>query len=89
MGGIRFDLFAKLIDHDVQVLHLVTIIWPPNSLEDFLMRDCDVWNRNQIVKNLKLLRSKANIAPLNQQMTAEQIHFDAIKRNNRWAFARR
>ena len=60
-GGISLDLLAKLIDDDVQVLHLVAIIWPPNRLEDFAMWNGDVRVRNQVTKNLKLFRRKANV----------------------------
>src|SRR5580704_9187833 len=66
---ILLDLLSKLIDDDVQVFHLVAIIWPPNRLQDFAMRNGDVWVGNQVPKNLKLLRRKADVVPLDRHMT--------------------
>ena len=61
--GISLDFLAKLINDDVQVFHLVAIIWPPDRLEDFAVRNGDVRVRDQVTKNLKLLRSEANVMP--------------------------
>ena len=68
--GISLDLLAKLVDDDVQVLDFVAIIWPPNRLEDFAMRDRDVRVCNQVMENLKLLRSKVNVTSVDRYVTA-------------------
>src|ERR1039457_4623281 len=67
--GILFNLLAKLVDNDVQVLHFVTIIRSPDGLKDFAMRDRDVLVCNQIMKHLELLRSKANVPPPDRNVT--------------------
>jgi|ERR1019366_4652057 hypothetical protein len=68
--GVSLDLLAKLVDDDVQVLDLVAIIWSPNRLENLAMGDRDVRVCKQVTKNLKLLRSKANVTPLDRHVTA-------------------
>src|ERR1035441_2195184 len=80
--GVLLDLLAKLVNDDVQVLYLIAIIRPPNRLENFAMRDGDVRIRNQVTKNLKLLRSKANVMSPDRHVSAAKIHFNPIKRND-------
>ena len=68
--GISFNLLAKLVNNDVQVLHFVTIIWPPDGLEDFAMRDRDIRVCNQVMENLELLRGKPNVPPRDRHVAA-------------------
>src|ERR1017187_6783398 len=67
--GISFNLLAKLVDNDVQVLHFVTIIRSPDGLKDLAMRDRYVRVCNHIMKHLELLRSKANVPPPDRNVT--------------------
>src|SRR5579864_8132796 len=52
---IGFDLLAQPIDEDSHVFEFVAVVWTPNRLQEFAMRDGLIGMRTQVGEQVKFL----------------------------------
>ena len=57
LGGIWLYFFPQLIDQNMQIFHFAPVIRTPDSLQYLCVGYRNIRIRNQVVENLKLLRS--------------------------------
>src|SRR5215469_13944810 len=79
---VWLDLFAELIYHHVEILRFLPVIRPPYCLENFCMRDRDIWICNQVFQDLELLRSNSDLLPSDQNLAAAEVDANLVEFND-------
>src|ERR1019366_10641360 len=73
MGGVRFDLLAKLIDEHAEILYLPAIIRPPHGLKKFSMGDGHIRIAGEVTKKVKFLGSQMHFLTVHSNPASNEI----------------
>ena len=58
MLGVSFDLFAEVLDEDAEIIDLIAVVGPPNSLQQLAMGQSLIGALRQITQEIQFLGGK-------------------------------
>src|SRR6202795_5268859 len=79
LGAIGLNLPAQSVDEISEIQHFVAIIRPPNSTQKFAMGQASVWMRDEVGKQIELLRREVHVAAWTRDMPRREVDFHIIE----------
>src|ERR1700746_350199 len=79
LGAIRLNLPAQSVDENSEVFHFVAIIRPPNSMQKFAMCNGSVWMRDEVGKQVELLRREAHVSTWTRDAPRREVDFNILE----------
>src|SRR3954471_8441579 len=89
ISRVFFNLLPDLIDEDVEVREFITVVRSPDRLQQLRVRDRDVGMRDEIVKQVKLLRREPDVFTGDTYMTDLGVDLDVAEADNCGRIARK